>query len=128
MEGLDPSAEHLGLTGIIGHLGHVQSRGDQRRTRTAAGEQLDALPGEETRQFDQALLVEDTQQGAPNHDHILTHGSRSRFVNFAELPATVFPSEADLKVLEVRRPSPDSMRGEGRDQVALTEASRRPLS
>ncbi len=62
VEGLDPSAQHLGRAGDLGHLDVGDAGLAQRRRRVAAGHQLPPQVREALGQLDQAFLVVDRQQ------------------------------------------------------------------
>jgi len=57
MQGLDAAVEHLGETGVVGHVGDGEAGIAQQLGRAAGGEQLDAEGGEFAREIDRAVLV-----------------------------------------------------------------------
>ena len=63
VQGLDAAVEHLGKAGVVGDLGDGQTRVGEQPGGAAGREQLDAELGQFTREFENAGLVGDREQG-----------------------------------------------------------------
>ncbi len=77
MQGLDAAIEHLGKAGQFADVLAPKGRPRAARGGAAGGDQFDAEAGQNAGKVDQAGLVGNAQQGAPNLFHIArirTHG------------------------------------------------------
>lgn len=73
MQGLDPAVHHLGESGVVGDLGHRQTRLGQQLGGTTGGEQGHAALVECLGKFHDASLVRHTQQCTANGSSLFHH-------------------------------------------------------
>ena len=73
MQRLDPAVHHLGKTGDLGDVDHLQPGLAQRLGGAAGGDQLDAVAGEGLGEIDEARLVGYRQQGAGDAARVAGH-------------------------------------------------------
>jgi hypothetical protein len=66
---LDAAAHHLGEAGVVGDLDHREARLGEQARGAAGGEQFDTARGQRLGEVDDAGLVGDAEQGAPDRVH-----------------------------------------------------------
>jgi hypothetical protein len=69
VQGLDPAAEDLGLTGVGGDFRDLEPSVGEGGARAPAGQEVNAARGQGARQLDQAALVGHAQQGPPHRNN-----------------------------------------------------------